>query len=195
MKTDLMTSVLICGVLAAGCASDPAPDPTPNAARVENTETVTARVTAIDHDKRLVSLQADDGRTTTVEVSPEVRNLAQVDAGDKVVVRYHEAIAAQLRAPGESATLDDVDVSSAAARAAPGAKPGAGVGTTVTTTVVIDAVDRTSNTVVFRGPSGMLRSIEVMDPKMQEFVGGLKKGDEVEVTYSEALAISVEPST
>jgi hypothetical protein len=35
----------------------------------------------------------------------------------------------------------------------------------------------------------------VQDPEMQDFVDKLKPGDEVAVTYTEALAISVEPAS
>jgi hypothetical protein len=33
-----------------------------------------------------------------------------------------------------------------------------------------------------------------MDPKAREFIRGLKRGDEVEVTFTEAAAISVQPA-
>jgi hypothetical protein len=48
--------------------------------------------------------------------------------------------------------------------------------------------------VSFTGPQGMLRTITVQNPDAQAFIKKLKKGDEVEITYTEALAISVEPA-
>ena len=33
----------------------------------------------------------------------------------------------------------------------------------------------------------MTRTVDVKDPKAQKFIGTLKKGDEVELTYTEAL--------
>ena len=74
-----------------------------------------------------------------------------------------------------------------------GGQPGAAVGNMVTTTVVIEGVDRSTNSVTFTGPSGMTRTVDVKDPKAQKFIGTLKKGDEVELTYTEALAVTVEP--
>lgn len=184
-----LVKVALCGIGLAACASE-----SPESARVENTQTLAATVTAVDLENRLVSLEGENGRTATVEVAPDVKNLPQVAPGDKVVVRYYQAVAAQLKPIDPAGPSDEVDIERAASTAEPGQKPAGSVGTTVTTTVVIDAVDRPSNTVVFRGPSGMLRSVEVADPKMREFVSGLKKGDQVEVTYSEALAVSVEPA-
>jgi len=66
------------------------------------------------------------------------------------------------------------------------------VGRQVTTTVVIEAVDRSKNALTFTGPSGMTRTVDVKDPKAQQFISQLKKGDEVELTYTEALAVTVE---
>jgi hypothetical protein len=74
-----------------------------------------------------------------------------------------------------------------------GAQPGAAIGNRVTTTVVIEAVNRDTNEVSFKGPAGMTRTVEVMDPKARQFIGTLNEGDEVELTYTEALAVTVEP--
>ena len=38
------------------------------------------------------------------------------------------------------------------------------------------------------------RRIKVNDPKAREFIRGLKPGDEAEVTFREAFAVSVEPA-
>jgi hypothetical protein len=184
-----VTGALAAAVLLSACASKP-----PEPVTVENTQSISAKVEAIDHATRLVSLRAPNGRTATVEVSPEVRNLDQVQAGDNVVVRYYQALAAQLKKKGESTTLNKVDLTDASARAEPGEKPAAAVGSTVTTTVVIDSVDQSFQTVTFKGPGGMLRTVAVETPKGKEFIQRLKKGDEVEVTYTEALAVSVEPA-
>jgi hypothetical protein len=185
-----LPGILTAAVLLSACASKP-----PEPVNVENTQSISAKVVAIDHDDRLVSLQAPNGRTATVEVSPEVQNLDQVQPGDNVVVRYYQALAAQLVKKGSSSTLDKVDITDAAARADPGDKPGAAVGSTVKTTVVIDSVDQSFQTVTFKGPNGMLRTVAVETPQGKEFIQRLKKGDEVEVTYTEALAVSVEPSS
>src|SRR5688572_14740339 len=78
-------SLVFAAMLATTAYATP-PDPL----SVENTEMLTATVASIDQEKRLVTLKADNGRTQTIEVGPDVENLAQVKAGDKVVVRYYE---------------------------------------------------------------------------------------------------------
>ncbi len=62
----------------------------------------------------------------------------------------------------------------------------------LTATVRIERVDLNANTVTFTGPRGQ-RTLYVQKPAMREFVKKLRPGDAVEVTYSEALAISLEP--
>jgi hypothetical protein len=121
-----------------------------------------------------------------------VRNLPQVKVGDKLVVRYYRSMAAEIKPKGTSTTLNSVDKAAGAAAAKPGAKPGAMVGSTVKTTVVIQSVDKKNNSVMFSGGDGLVRSVTAQRPEGQKFVGTLKKGDEVEITYTEALAVNIE---
>ncbi len=67
---------------------------------------------------------------------------------------------------------------------------------TQTRTVVrIKDVDKKNNIVSFYGQDGLVRALPVQTPQGQEFIKKLKPGDEVEVTFTEALALSVEPAT
>ena len=152
---------------------------------------VTATVDAIDLATRTVTVTDGAGNEYVVEAGPEVRNLAQVKVGDEVVVSYYSALAAELKKPGESDHT--VHAEAAAGRAPEGERPAAAAGKQVTMTIVIESVDAAENTVTFTGPNG-LRTVLVETPAGQEFIKQLKKGDEVEVTYTEALAISVEPA-
>ena len=175
--------VLALGVLF-GCQTTP-----PEPAMVEQIQQISATVTAVDLPGRLVTLKGPDGKVFTVEAGEEVRNLPQVQVGDRVVVQYYEAIAAELAKPGQEAS-----VSAGAARAPLGAKPGAGMAQQVTDTVRIDAVDPATNTVSFTDPEGHSQTITVHDPKMQNFLKTLKVGDRVAITYIEAVAIAVKPA-
>lgn len=172
---------------SVSCTSQPA-DPV----TVENLETVSATVTAIDLKKRLVSLKSADGGSTTIEVPEEVRNLAQMKVGDEVVVRYYNSIGAAVRPKGTPTDLTAVDEAAVLGRAEPGAKPGGGVGAVTSTTVAIQSVDKTHHTVTFSGPDGYVRVVQVKDPAAQKFIATLKSGDLVDLTFTEALAVSVE---
>jgi hypothetical protein len=164
----------------------------PKPLNIENLETMSATVTAIDVPKRMVSLRGTEGRTATFEVSPDVRNLPQVKIGDNLVVRYYQSMAAEIRAKDTSPTLNTVDKTASAAAAAPGAKPGAVVGATVTTTVTVESVDKQNNTIMFSGADNLVRRVPVKRPEAQKFISTLKQGDQVEITYTEALAVSIE---
>jgi hypothetical protein len=179
--------------LLAGCQqmSSTTPQETAQPATVERTEMVTATVEAVDLAERLVALKGPGGDPFTVYVANEVRNLPQVEVGDQVVVRYREAIAAELKEPGQPAGGDEV--SAQVTRVPLGAKPAAEMARQVKTMVRIEALDLASNTVSFTGPNGLEQTVAVQDPKMQAFLQTLAVGDQVAITYSEALALSVEP--
>ena len=179
--TRTAVAAMAVGMLAA-CQTEPA--------TVERTSEVTATVTAIDLPERLVTLRGPEGNLFTVQASEEVRNLPQLEVGDRVVVRYHEAIAAEMAKPGQEASA-----SATATRAPPGARPGGELAQEVTTMVEITDLDPATHTVSFTDPDGLAQTITVQDPKMQDFVETLKVGDEVAITYTEALAISVEPAS
>jgi hypothetical protein len=183
-----LTSVLVAAMAVGMLASCQTKETKP--ATVERTSEVTATVAAIDVPKRLVTLKGQDGKMLTVEAGEEVRNLPQVEVGDRVVVRYHEAIAAQIAEPGQKASA-----SAMATRAPLGARPGAGLAQQVTATVKITALDLARHSVSFTDPDGLAQTITVQEPKMRDFLKTLKVGDEVAVTYTEALAISVEPAS
>jgi hypothetical protein len=68
---------------------------------VVNTIQLTARVTAIDTAKRMVTVVGPAGNTRTFEVGPNV-DLTKVHPGDNVIVRYTEAVALQVERPSEA---------------------------------------------------------------------------------------------
>ena len=188
-----LTSLFLLGLLAVLACGTAAAQPAPVA--VEKTQTISATVASIDAAKRLVELRKDD-ESTTIQVPPDVRNFERIKVGDEVVATYYQGLAAEFKKKGESKTVGVVDATTGTARMPEGAnRPGAAVANKVTTTVVIESVDRATNSVTFVGPSGMSRTVDVVDPKAQQFIGTLKKGDEVQLTYVEALAVTLEPKT
>jgi hypothetical protein len=176
-------------LLLAACAKEPAP------VTIEGTEEVSATVEAIDVNTRMVVLRESDGTEFALVVDPEVRNLDQVKVGDRVVTRYRESLGAQLRKRGDgSGDTQAPAVSTTAARAADGAKPSVTASTQTSQTVRITNVDAKNHIVSFYGSDGLARVLPVRSPQGQEFIAGLKPGDEVELTYTEAVAMSVEPA-
>jgi len=78
-----------------------------------------------------------------------------------------------------------------AAQAAPGAKPGAGGARQITILADVVKVDTKTHLVTLRGPGGNSVDLHVEDP---EQLKNIKKGDQVEAVYTEAVAVTVEPA-
>lgn len=186
-----LTSLFPLGALAALACGSILAQPQP--VTVEKTQTISATVQSIDPDKRLVELRRGDERET-LQVAPEVHNFDRIKVGDEVVATYYRALGAEFKKKGESKTVGVIEATSGTTRLPEEAKrPGAAIANTVTTTVVIEGVDSATHSVTFSGPTGMTRTVDVIDPKARQFIGTLKKGDEVQLTYVEALAVTLEP--
>jgi len=153
-------------------------------------ERVEAVVEAINVDNRIVTLRSlTEDETVVMEVGDEVRNLAQVQVGDRVVVQFFQAVAVDLKKGGGlEATADQAVV---AARAMPGDKPAGGVGEATEVVATIMAIDRDEPSVTLKGPQGNVVDVIVQDPQK---LNGVDVGDQVIITYTRAMAISVEPS-
>lgn len=159
----------------------------PGAVAGAATAQITAKVTAVDPAKRSVTLQSASGKTRTIEVGDQVRNFDQIKVGDTVHVKYTQALALEVKKGGGA-------LSAPAAEGAitpppgPGEKPGGVIAHKVTATVEVVAVDHAKHLVTVRGPEGNEADVEAQDP---EQLKNLKKGDHVQITYVEALAIAV----
>ena len=175
--------------LAARAQTDTAAVATgPGKVGVSETMKMTATVLSIDMGSRDVLLMDSQGKLHTINVSEQARNLDQVRVGDKVTAEYTEAISLQLKkrgtAGGPPASAEETMV-----RAPQGAKPGIAVGRKVTAIATVTMIDTKKQFVTLRGPLGNEYDLQVLDPNQLK---AIKQGDEVEVTYTEALAISVQ---
>jgi len=154
---------------------------------VQQTHTVTATVMTINQETREVQLKTEDGQIHRFIAGANVKNLAQVKEGDVITMLYTEALAYEVREHGEAGATATV----AAAKAKPGEKPAGVVAQQTTLTVKITAIDTKTSSVTVKGPRGNLKTIQVKDPSK---LNGVKVGDVVDITYTEALAIKVDPA-
>jgi len=150
--------------------------------------TVTATVVKIDQKTREVTLKGEDGKEFSFVAGEDVKNLAQVKPGDKVTATYAEALAYEVKKGGEMVGPATV-VGGGAAQ--PGARPAGGIARQTTVTVMITAIDPKVPSVTFKGPQGNTRTIKVMHP---EKLQGVSVGDTVQLTFTEAFGIKVEPA-
>lgn len=148
--------------------------------------TTTATVTSINQKTREVTIKTTDGKEHSFIAGDHVKNLAQVKKGDVINITYTEALAYQLR---KHDTPGGVTTTQAIASADSGASPAGVVAQQTTVTVKITAIDPSIPTVTFMGPRGNTKTIVVRDPQK---LNGVKVGDMVDITYTEAIAVEVD---
>jgi Cu/Ag efflux protein CusF len=147
--------------------------------------TATFTITAIDSGSRVVTLKDKEGVTREVACGPEVRRFDALKVGDTVTFRYYESVATAIR---RSSGAPPAMSGNAGVTRTPGAKPGGTIAQQLTTTVTIEAIDPKIPSVTVKTADGNKLSFKVEDKKNIE---GYKAGDKVDITYTQALAISV----
>lgn len=191
-RTWKTAAVALCAAVAAvGCAPkkpEVPPGPLPSGTISENLVSATAVVKKIDLKTRKVTLERADGSHITIVAGDAVRNLDQVKVGDTVTAGFYESVAYAVKKPGDAAP--GTVMAEEAARAKPGEKPGAAGARVTTVTAKITGIDKAAGTVTLEGPDGESTTVKARDPKNLERV---TVGDLVEITLTEAVAVSVEP--
>jgi hypothetical protein len=179
---------------AAACKSEPthapAPKPAKNRAEISSEFTATASVVGLARPERIVTLRREDGSQIALRVGDGVRNFDRIAVGDTLRVKYKETLAATKIPAGQVGRPAEAAVG--AVRAKPGEKPGGGLGLAVSVPVRIESIDRERGIVVFSISSGELIAHRIQTSEGREFVAGLAVGDNVQLDYSEGLALAVE---
>jgi Cu/Ag efflux protein CusF len=150
--------------------------------------TETAVVESIDATNRTVTLKKPDGTFATVTAGPDIKRFAEVKVGDKVTAKYYENVVIRVKAPGES----DVVSSARATTGSEQVLPGGTKAKQVTITATIAAIDMNAPTITFTGPNGWKYTSKVQD---KEALAKVKVGDKVDIVWTEAVLVSIEPGT
>jgi len=148
-----------------------------------------ATVKAIDHERREVTLERADGTTVQLTVGKEVKNLPQVQVGDRVTVDMLEAVTVEVLSPGE--VDPGAEVAAASATAEPGERPAGGAVTEVVVVAVIQSIDRDRELATLLLPSGKTETVKIRNP---EHIDKVRVGDRVRITYTRAVAVKVSES-
>jgi hypothetical protein len=159
----------------------------PGKATAKATSELTATVTAVDKATRRVTLKGPN-RTVDLVAGDDVRNFDQIKVGDNVHVRYQEALTLELR---KSKGAVGATESGAMVRSQPGERPGGAIGREVQVVAQVVDVDQAKSIISLKGPQGNVVDLKVQNPDHFKVV---KKGDLVDATYTEALAIAVTPA-
>ena len=147
--------------------------------------TETGTVEAIDASTRAVTFKKPDGTFVTVVAGPEIKRFAEVKVGDKVTARYYENVVIRVKQPGESEMLSSIKGTTGSEQVLPGGTKAK----QVTITATITAIDPTTPSITFTGPSGFKYTSKVQDT---EALAKVKVGDKVDIVWTEAMLLSLE---
>ncbi len=175
-------------------AGTPVPSRSPERVQMErqNTRTAVATVEKIDKDNRKLTLKTEDGKSTTVDVPEDVQAFEQVKKGDKIRMTYKESLALAVHRPGEAKPTANVRETS---RRMQGAQPGRMMERTHTLAAQIVSIDTKRNAIKLKGPDGKIEELVVEDPDVRERLKDMKPGEVVQVDYTEAMAVTLEPAS
>jgi Cu/Ag efflux protein CusF len=160
----------------------------PGKGTIAETRTVVATVEQVDVAKRQVTLKGPRGKVFSLTLGPDVRNLDQVKVGDRVVVKYVEALSLTLKKGGKE--LRSSTDTSDGVRTPAGDRPGGAVAEQVTVVADVVGIDAKTHMVRLRGPEQTVE-LQIRDPAQLKLI---KVGDQVEAVYTQAVALSVEPA-
>lgn len=190
VRGNVLLTACLGGALALALVAAPAradePAGMPSASRSKTVhDTVT--VTAIDKSARMLTVKNEAGEPRSIQVPAEVKAFDKLKKGDKIDVDYTESVALSMLPPGTKPSASEKEMMAKTANEA-GMRS-----KQVTISAEILEVDAASNKVVFKGPKGNARVVNVSDPEMQAKLPSLKPGQVVQFTYTEAVAVAIQP--
>ena len=194
MRNSMMTGLVVLSCAALPAFGQQAPvasggvASTPGKAVAAETVKASVLVTAIDQGTRKLTLKDASGKVFDLVAGDEVKNFAQIKVGDEVVIEYVRALSLELKKGGKVRERHDA---TDAVRAKPGEKPAAAVGRRVSGVADVIDVNEAKKTITLKGPKGNVVELDVKNPDHFKVV---KKGDQVEFDYIEAIAVSVQPA-
>jgi hypothetical protein len=143
-------------------------------------------VEAIDHTRRVLTVQDADGTLVPVYIPATAERFDEVTIGDTLHVRYYESVAVRVKPANEPA----VNTSSATTTPATGGILGGTLSTQRTITATVTALDRSTRAVTYVGPGEFHYSRRVSESTNLE---AFNVGDRIDVTWTEAVQIVVNP--
>ena len=160
----------------------------PGKAGVAEVVKLTATVTALDKATRDVTLKGPQGNELTLTAGPDVKNFDQIKVGDQVNVEFIQALTLELQKGGGLVVARTEQKGAVAAK--PGEKPAAAAGRQVTIVADVIATDPAKQTITLKGPKQTV-DMRITDPEQFKRIA---KGDQVEATYTQAVAMALMPA-
>lgn len=159
----------------------------PGKVGMAQTVEVSATITAIDKATRGITLKGPQGDEVKIVAGPEVKNFDQLKVGDVVKMKYMESLALELKKGGGLKVEKTEQAGGASAK--PGEKPAGVVGRQITVVGDVIKLDAATQTITVKGPERTVQ-LKARDPEQFKLVA---VGDQIQATYTEAMAIAVTP--
>jgi hypothetical protein len=196
MGQAILSVMLSAGVSSVALAqSEPQPKTTGEAPSMTTEEltTTTGTVQKVDAAKKRLTVRGPDGNDFTVKAGDTAaRDLDRVKVGDKVDLAYYQSMAVTILKPGESPPKMTAKERAMHARA--GQLPGGMMAQQIKMTATVEKVDDAKKMVSLKLPDGTTQKVKVEDPALQAKFASLKPGDDIDITYTEAVAASLKPT-
>ena len=152
---------------------------------VTQLEHLTATVESVEARTREITLRGPEGNSLTVLAGKEVRNFAQIQAGDHVTLDYTESVTIVAgEHPGEPAREDSLEIQ----RAPKGDKPAGVAAATTRVLASVEAIDYEARTATLKGPK---RRVTIKADKRVKNFNQIKVGDRVYLEFTQAVAMAV----
>jgi hypothetical protein len=148
--------------------------------------TESGTIEAVEAQTRTVAIKKADGTIVSVVAGPDISRFAELKVGQKVNARYYENVVVLLKKPGEP----DTDTGARATTGSNQAMPGGTKAKQRTITATITAIDPALPSITFTGPNGWKYSSKVQD---KDALSKVKVGDKVDIVWTEAMLVSLEP--
>ncbi len=155
----------------------------------ESQVTIQGTVEAVDQAARTVTIRPQGGNPVTVDVPPNATRFDQVAVGNTVGITYFDRISVRVKPASEPAVDQTLEPTTTAT---PGSLPGATRTRQRVATVTITGWSPTERVLSFRGPNGANYTRRLLDATDPSIVAGLKIGDRVDVTRTEAVTLTVQ---
>ncbi|HTI38578.1 MAG TPA: hypothetical protein VL484_13515 [Vicinamibacterales bacterium] len=158
---------------------------------ITRTEVVTSvdTVQAIDTANRIITLRDESGNEDRYYVPRDVARFDAIKVGDKLNARYHESYVVKVRKPGQAAPSPGSAMPEMTKT--PGAKPGGTMARQMTATVQVVSVDPAVPSITVKTPDGRTVVRKIEDKSRLE---GVNPGDQIDITYTQAVIVSFEPA-
>lgn len=148
---------------------------------------VKAVLESIDYKKRTTTLKDNKGRAINLKADKAVKNFDQLKKGDVVLADFVEPIAIFIRKANAPKSAAEARLVSVAPK---GSHRGVLLAEAFQVAATVESIDIKARLITLKEPNRGVRVVAV--DKGFKNLEGVKKGDEVVLTVTEAIAIKIE---